>query len=258
MKPVLKLPAWSAAVLMATAFTAHADSYDGSAALTFTLNSISNSDGNANDLSDLAISASFQEPTDSNDFYTATGGDGVFTDNNPGIASIPLINNTFSGNYTISATSLNGSVVSNTNGYYTLDFNNTSKVNSYTVDLTLSYLLTADAGGASLAAASAVELNYAYSGSNYVAGSNFTGFDYVFTNALYPGYTADSESQAGLAGLSFTLAPGESETFTANPFISGSLSATTAVPLPSAIWLFGIAMLGLLGVNQRQSKLAAG
>jgi hypothetical protein len=245
MQSALKSPILTAAVLMATALSAQADYYDAGAALTFTLISIVNSDGNPNDLSALAVSMSYQQPTDANNFYVSASGDGAYNANNPSITNAPLSSNPYI--YSVSATAANGSVTTYNNGYYTLDFNNTSSSNSYTVDLTLSYVLTADAGGASLSAASSAELNYSYSGSTYVANSNFSGFDYVFTNALYPSYTADSESQPGSAELVFTLAPGENETFNANPVLSGYLVAVTAVPVPASIWLFGSAMLGFLG-----------
>ncbi len=256
MKSNFKKSALAATILMTATLTASADGYDGSAALNFTLNSVTNSDGNPNDLSNLTVSASFQQPTDANDFYAATSGDGVYAANNPAIASGPLSGNSFGGVYSVSATAFNGSVTTNTNGYYTLGFNNTDSVNSYAVDLTLNYTLNADAGGASLQAASQILFNYYYSAGNYLIESASSAFgfgsDYLSTNPLSANNPSDTETLTGSAELVFTLAPGENETFTANPAIFGSVVAVTAVPVPAAVWFFGSGWLGLIGLNRRK------
>ena len=246
------------AILMVTTLTASADGYDGSAALTFTLNSISNSGGNSSDLSNFSATALFQQPTDANNFYAATSGDGVYSANNPEVTAAPLNGNSFSGDYSVSATAFNGSVTTVTNGYYTLDFKNADGVNSYTVDLSLNYTLNADANGASLQAASQILLGYYYSGSNIVseAASSAAGFgtDYLSTNPLSVGSPSDTETLTGSAEIVFTLAPGESEAFTANPTIFGTVQAVTAVPVPTAGWFFGSGWLGLMGLSRRKLR----
>lgn len=247
--------AFSILALASTAAWADAVTNTDSAALTFTINSISNSDGNSNDLADLSISASFQQPTDSSDYYAASTGSGSYQLSNPNTSIPALTGNVFSNTMNASAQGVaaNDTADTVTTGNYVMTFNNAGSVNSYTVDLSLSYLLSAVSSG--LNASSSIVLNYGYTGINYSGstGSPFSGYDYV-ASGTYSGYSLDSENQPGSTELIFTLSPGERETFNATAVITTDLQMALAasVPLPASIWLFGCALAGIAGNASRR------
>jgi hypothetical protein len=215
--------------------TAYADTnYDSSATILYTLNSVSNTNpGNPNDLSTLSITAAFQQLTDTADFYAYTTGDGAYLSNTPDIPATLLTANSFNSTFAVSGDSANyGAIQTENSGLFSLNFTDTG-TDSYTIDVTLSYVLTAIAQG--LYANSAIFLDY------WDSNNNLSGADYIGAGT-YPGYSNDNENQPGNAELVFTLTPGSTNSFYAQVAISSVLDTTsnsaTTLPIPSGSGLF--------------------
>ncbi|MGD0960931.1 MAG: hypothetical protein ABSB19_14090 [Methylomonas sp.] len=228
-------------------------SYDSSAAISYTVNSITNTNPNdAGDLSGLTITGAFQQLTDANDFYANTTGDGAYQANDPAIPSSPALNNAFAGTYAVSGdTAAYGTVSTLNTGQFSLDFTN-SGVNTYTIDVTLNYTLNAVASG--LFANSAIQLDY------WDTGNNVNGQDSV-TAGTYAGFTQDSETEPGSALLALTLAPGATDEFFAQSavqsYLDSTAAAATPAPLPAAFWFFAAGLPGVRGLGKLKLRPAA-
>lgn len=222
-------------------------SYDATANISYTINSLTNTDpARPDDLSGLTISGSEQELTDTSDFYAATSGDASYTSDHPAIAAVPVTTGSFGGSYTVSGDSaLSGTIDALQTVQFSLDFTATGS-DSYNIDVSLGYLLNALAAGQ--AASSIVMLDY------WDSAGNLSGFDYVQA-ATYAGLDSDNESQPGSAALQLTLAAGTTDSFIVQAAIQSALDSTagTAVPLPPAAWLFAAGLAGLRLTRQRQS-----
>jgi len=135
-----------------------------------------------------------------------------------------------------------GFVTANYLAWFGLAFQNASATDDYNIDLTLSYDLAANAGGDN--AFTDVTLNY------YNESQSFYGTDYVqaTTQALTFGNLPNSQN------YNFTLASGQYDTLYVDAGITGALQASP-VPVPSALWLFGSALLAIPGI--RKSKKSA-
>lgn len=85
-----------------------------------------------------------------------------------------------------------------------------------------------------------VDIGTAYAIANGTAGTNFSADNSLFCNPSDPCVTMS-------ARLSFTLTAKDSVGF------SGKV-VQTPVPLPGAVWLFGSALLGLVGTRRKQAR----
>ncbi|MDD4915376.1 MAG: hypothetical protein PHW13_10130 [Methylococcales bacterium] len=239
-----------AAAVMASMQTARADvNYADSAAITYTINSIYNTNpATPGDLANLSVSGAFQQLYDSNDFYAAASGDGIYTDDTPDIASTPVSGNAFNAVFSVSGDSVSyGTVDTLHTGVFSLNFSNTG-TDSYAIDVSLDYVLNAAANG--IYANSALFLDYWDTG-NIISGSDYVGA------GSYTGYSTDNASQPGSAELIFTLSPGATDSFIAQIAIQSSLDSTstaTPAPIPGAFWIFGSGLLGMKGINGRRIK----
>lgn len=219
----------SCLALAAPAAEAALSSYDGSATLTYTINSIVNTT-NPGDLSGLNITGSFENVVGSS--FAILGGDGSAAssslDFGPAAVSSP-----FSYTFSTFGDVNNGTVTASHLGSFWLNFASLGS-DSYAISVTLDYQLNAAASGQ--AADNAVHLDYFnldHTGSN----------DYTFSglgDVLAVAGMAPTDSTTASSGVfNFTLAGGAGAwaALVGDVTISGNLEAT-AVPLPPAIWAF--------------------
>lgn len=210
------------------------------ATVTFTIDSINNlTTPGLISPSDFGIFADFEQDNAS---YVNLSGDAAINDNNPAqFGSVPLITGTqFSHTFSITGSVNNGTFESYHLGLYGLSLLNSGLSDTYAVDLSFSYLLSASATGQN--ADTDVNIDYfsdedpAFVGSDYVNHANIFGF---------PVTTATNAK-----GFSMTLAPGEAGYYLADVVIKGNLMAAP-VPLPAAAWSFLAGLLGILGLKRR-------
>jgi hypothetical protein len=244
MKPIVKNHGLLCAVLIGGSLlstqAAEADvTFSSSAALTFTINSITNlNPEHPNDLSGLEVLGSFEQANDPSYFYAVTSGDGAVTANNPSVLPV-AVSDSFSHSFAVSGSVLNGTVDSYHTGWFNLDFNNTGS-DSYDIDLTLDYQLNAEASG--LFANSSVALDYGYTGNSFTGSDRLDAFTFA-------GFPHDTNNLTGSNGLIFTLGSGSTNSFFADAVITGTLAP---VPVPAAIWFFASGLLGVIGLNKRK------
>ena len=225
-------------------------SYDSSAVIGYTINSIiSSNPNNPGDLSGLSISGSFQQLTDTNDFYAYTSGDGSYLANSPNISPTAIAGNNFNGTFSVSGDSAAyGTVDTLHTGVFSLDLTNTG-TNSFNIDVTMGYELNAVAGG--VYANSSILLDY------WDSNNTLSGFDYVGAGT-YTGYGYDNQAELGSAELVYTLAPGATESLIVQAAIQSSLDSTSTspVPLPAAFWFFASGLLGMIGSKKTRHDKA--
>ena len=181
-------------------------SFAGSSNLNYTVNSISGSN-----INNLVISGSFQQLTDSADYYVTATGDATDVANDPAITSAALTGNSFNNTYLVTGNSfVNGSGLNAQNtGLLSLNFTNNS-ASSFNIVVSLNYSLNAVADG--LYVNNYVNLNY------WDTANNISGFDFVGAGT-YDGFAYDNETQTGSALLTFTLAANSTDSFIAETII---------------------------------------
>ena len=217
-------------------------SFTSSALLTYTINSITNNNSeHPSDLSDLEISAYFAQSIETTDFYATTTGDGAVVANNPSV-SLATITDTFSHNFSVSGSATNGSVDSLHTGLYGLIFNNIG-TDSYAVNVSLGYQLASAVNG--LLAINNIAVDY------YTVTSSLSGFasigSFTSVDAL-----SDTQTLNNLfTPIAFTVAAGDIEHFAAKVAVTGNIEAS-AVPLPTATWLFLSGLMAVLGFGKRK------
>lgn len=208
-------PAWAAS-----------STYNSSATLTFTIQTIENLT-HPGDLSGLEALASFEEAGAPTSFVFVTG-DGSVTSANPPAGPTPLaMGDTFSYTFSVSGAVNHGTVDASHTGWYGLSFTNTS-TDEYQVSVLLDYQLSANASGQS--AASSVMLDYFNLDSSFSGNSSVSA-----SSAILP-----SDTVSGSSGLfQFVLQGSASEELLADVVVTGNLEASgTPVPLPPAAWSF--------------------
>ncbi len=234
-----------AGTILFVPLTQASTTFFGSAALTFTINNITNlNPAHSTDLSGLEVLGYFDQGSDLTNYYVANSGDGAVTANNPGIFPT-AVTHSFSQAFTVSGSALNGTVDSRHTGLYNLAFTNTGSDN-YAIDLTLSYQLKADTAGLNAVNNVALEyftLNSGYS--NYAAVGAFTLQDRL----------TDTQSVNGFfTPINFTVNSNDIELVSADVLITGTLEASP-VPVPAAVWFFVSGLLAMLGLNKRSLGL---
>ncbi len=211
------------------------------ATVTYTINSLTNA-ANPGNFSGLGITGSFDLLPDQ-DISTITG-EGLVTSHLAGAGSTTLtpgVDSSYSRTFQLDGIANNGGLVeANYLAGFGLAFKNASATDSYTVGLTLSYEISANASGDN--AFTDVTLNY----------FNEDG------DLALPDYIQASTAVFGTAFLqnsrpfSFTLAPEGFETLSVDAGITGTASA---VPVPSAIWLFASALLAIPGIKKSKKTV---
>jgi|GEM_PF-1655071 hypothetical protein len=222
-------------------------SFNSSATIGFNINNITNlNPASPSDISGLAVTATFQQLTDVYDFYALTSGDGSYTANNPNVISQP-VTNSFNDVFSVSGNSaIYGSINSLQTGLFSLDFINSGS-SSFTIDVTLNYLLNVITHG--IYANSSIQLDY-WDSANIISDNQ----DAVGAGP-WPDFAAGHASKSDAYDLVFTLLPGAAESLYVQAGISSTLDTTgvAAVPLPTTVWGFLGAVLGLLGLQKRKS-----
>jgi hypothetical protein len=210
-------------------------SFDSSAALSYTINSITNND-NAGSLAGLAITGNF-DLAPAPDYSIALSGDGAVVGNNPSTGDVainPILpGSVFSHSFSLTGSTSNGSVDTAQLGLFGLNFKNTGSEN-YSISLTLNYQLNLTVGGQF--ADSSIALDY------FNETSSFADFDHIDASVFSLG-TAEKSGSSGV--FNFTLAPGASEALYADVNITGNLSASP-VPLPASFWLLFAGLSGIV------------
>ena len=88
---------------------------------------------------------------------------------------------------------------------------------------------------------------------NVIGNNALVGQNLVFSGPALGGFTATSEqfqfSVANLTPAIAVLNPADMEAWTATTSFT---SSATLVPLPTAVWLFGTGLLGLIGIARRK------
>ena len=234
-----------AGAILSVPVTQASTNFLGSAALTFTINSITNLNlAHSSDLSGLEVLGYFDQGNDLTNYYVVNTGDGIVTANNPGIFPT-AVTNSFSQIFSVSGSALNGTVDSRHTGLYNLAFTNTGS-DTYAIGLTLGYQLNANAAGLNAVNNVALDyftLNNGYS--DYAAVGAFTLADRL----------SDTQSVSGFfTPINFIVNSNDIELVSADVLITGTLEASP-VPVPAAVWFFVSGLLGVLGLNKRRTGL---
>ncbi|MDD1620577.1 MAG: VPLPA-CTERM sorting domain-containing protein [Methylococcaceae bacterium] len=220
-------------------------SFDSSAALSYTINSITNND-NAGSLAGLAITGSFDLAA-APDYSVDLSGDGAVFGNNPSTGNVainPILTGTaFSHSFSVSGSASAGSANTSQLGLFGLNFKNTGSEN-YTISLSLNYQLNSTVGGQ--LADSSVALDFFNETSSFTGSKRVDASVFSLENAAL---NATSDI------FSFTLAPGTNETLYADVNITGNLSAS-AVPLPASFWLLFAGLSGIVSVGKGRRQQA--
>ena len=218
--------------------------FDSSATLTYTINSITNlNTAHPNDLSALAISGYFDQGTDATNYYLATTGDGAVVANNPSYSLDP-VSSVFGHSFSLSGSATAGSVDSLHTGLFGLLFDN-SGTDSYSVDVSLAYDLSAAVAG--LFATNSITLDY------------FTLTDTTIFGATNPlgaytleGSLSDIQTLNGVFNnIIFNIGASGLESLNANVAVTSTIEPA-AVPLPGVVWLFLSGLIGIMGFSKRK------
>lgn len=221
---------------------AQASTFDNSATLSYTINSITNLD-NPGSFDGLALTASFELAAEP-DYALALIGDGTISGANPGIGPIAIPTNStgivFSQPFAVSGQVTNGTVNTSQLGLFGLNFENTGSEN-YSISIKLDYQLKSEVAGQ--LADGSVALDY------YNEAFSFWGSDRVDASVASL-QTAMLEGSSGI--FNFTLAPGASEALYGDVRITGNLEAAP-VPLPGSFWLLFGGLSAIASVAKRRT-----
>lgn len=218
--------------LMANAPTAHAvSSFESSATLTYTINSIVNLD-NPSGLSGLTVNGSFE--LEDSQTYTEYTGNGTSSINHSDSYYGLVEGNVFSKTFSLSGSVGNGDVTSNYLVFFDLEFINASN-DSFAIDVDFAYELSVNTVGEDVFAE--MFLDY---------GEELTN-EYFFEDLSV--FETGTDQLTGSHKFLFTLGAFEDQLILADVNQFGTASA---VPLPAAIWLFVSALFGLVANGLRK------
>ncbi|WP_431065112.1 hypothetical protein [Methylotuvimicrobium sp.] len=218
--------------LMANASTAHAvSSFESSATLTYTINSIVNLD-NPGDLAGLTVNGSFE--LEDSQTYTEYTGNGTSSISHSDWYYGPVDGNVFSKTFSLSGSVGNGDVTSNYLVFFDLEFINASN-DSFAIDVDFAYDLSVKTVGEDVFAE--MFLDYGEELTNEYFSEDLSMFE------------TGTDQLTGSHKFLFTLGAFEDQLILADVNQFGTASA---VPLPAAIWLFGSALFGLVANGLRK------
>ncbi len=168
-----------------------------------------------------------------------SSGDAIVTDqyNTSGLLPLSLAG-TFTESFSVSGNVNNGDASGYFESFSDLSFFNHSTTDSYQLDLTFAYTLSASVSG-EFADADASIMYFDENGLTSVVETDAAAFASVF------GSQQDNVSDS--LSISLILAPGDYETLYADAFINGSIAASSPapVPVPAAFWFFASALFPL-------------
>ena len=237
--------------LWGTQIAQAAVTFDSSATLIYTINSITNlNPAHPNDLSALGVSGYFDQGTDATNYYLATTGDGAVVANNPSY-SVDPVSSVFGHTFNVSGSATAGSVDSLHTGLFGLLFDN-SGTDSYSIDVSLGYELSAAVAG--LFATNSIALDYF----TLTDSSIFGSIDALGAYTIDSGSLSDSQTLNGLfEHIIFNIGAFDStnglDILSANIAITSTIEPA-AVPLPSVVWLFLSGLLGVLGFSKHKKS----
>jgi hypothetical protein len=207
------------------------------ATVTYTIDSLTST--NAGDFSGLGIAGSFELASGQETQQIIGDGSVTPTAANSGFTDlIPAVGSSYTRTFQLDGNVGNtGLVNANYLGLLGLAFNNASTTDSYSIGITLSYELHGNVSGDN--AFSDISLSYSNED------NTFAGADWIGTALpeLDTAYLQNSQT------YNFTLAPEGYESLYVDAGITGSLEVTS-VPVPSALWLFGSALLAIPGIKK--------
>lgn len=209
-------------------------SFNSSAAVTYTLNSINNLT-NSGSVAGLTITGAYDlDAFSTSEFFTGDG-----TASASPLATGPNVltavaGSSFTETMLASGNAGIGSVDAFYLGLFGLNFDNTS-TDTFQISVQLDYALSTNSNGEN--AASDIILDY------YNELDDFGGFDSVA--AATPFTLSDSSSANPSVIYSFTLNGNSFDALYVDAAFSGTLISTTPVPVPAALWLFGSALCSL-------------
>lgn len=219
-------------LLIANAPTAYAvSSFDSSATLSYTINSIVNLD-NPGDLTGLTVNGGFE--LDDSQTYTEYTGNGTSSISHSDWYYGPVEGNVFSKTFSLSGSAGNGDVTSNYLVFFDLEFINASN-DSFAIDVDFAYTLSVDTVGEN------------------TFNEVFLDYGELLTNQYFfediSAFATGGGQLTGSHNFSFTLGAFEEQLILADVNQFGTVSA---VPVPAAFWLFGSALFGLVANNLRK------
>ncbi len=232
MKMIKNLSILSSLFLMTNVSNVHAvSSFDSSATLTYTINSIVNLD-NPGDLSGLTVNGVFElDDSQTETEYTGNGTSSIsHSDWYYGLVD----GNVFSKTFSLSGFAGNGDATANYMTFFDLEFINNSN-HSFAIDVDFAYTLSVNTVGEDVF--SEIFLDY---------GDVLTN-QYFFKDLSV--FATGGDQLTGLHKFLFTLGAFEEQLILADVRHSGTVSA---VPVPAAIWMFGSALFGLVANGLRK------
>jgi len=223
--------------MVAPSAEAALSTYSGSATLTYTINSITNTT-NPGNLGDLVVTGFFEQQGGPAS-HVITSGDGAVNAANAAFPSAP-VTSPWSHSFTTSGSVTDGVVDASHLGWFSLDFANQG-TDLFNISVTLTYQLDANAAGES--AASLVHLDYFNTSASFSGSADAVASSIAQNVASTPGTSAV---------FNFSLAALGTESLLSDVTITGNLQAS-AVPLPAAVWLFGAGLAPLFRLRTRKS-----
>jgi len=223
---------------------AHAgSSFSSSGQVNYTINNITNQN-NPGSTDGLEIAALFD--LDANQSYSSSSGDGSFTitpDQLNSVSLSPSAGSNFIQTFQVYGDVNNGTVETYQLALIDLNLANNSSSDIYDIEISLSYDLSSETLGDS--GQSGVSIDY-YTDND--ATSDFTGSELIetFSEPL----SLNNASLNSTDTLNFILSPGSTHAIFSEIVIDGSL---TAVPIPTAFWLFGSALAALPALRKNQA-----
>lgn len=209
--------------------------FNGSAALTITIDNITGANANS------SILGTFELDESASEVYIEGDGISDSPQYTGGLLNGGGIGDSFSQIFSVNGSASIGSVEVNHSAAGEFVIDNTAGTNDLTVEFTFDYNLQGTVSGEE--AQAVIGLNY------FDSAGNIDGFDEAYANI---GEELISTAQNSETYTEIVLA-GEDYTFGVDSSIFGT--AVSQVPVPGALYLFGTALLGVVSVKQGRKKM---